>query len=105
VREEAAARHGRDLAEGGSLPGRTDSVAEERVAQAELAESFERALERLSDGQRTVFLLRHAGGLRLAEVAETLDVSLSTVKTQFARACLKLQDALRPFEPRPDDEP
>ena len=51
------------------------------------------------EGQRTVFLLRHEGGLPLAEVAETLGVALPTVKTQFARACLKLQSRLRPYRP------
>jgi DNA-directed RNA polymerase specialized sigma24 family protein len=35
----------------------------------------------------------------LAQVAQTLDLALPTVKTQFARACLKLQRALRPFAP------
>lgn len=67
------------------------------AARHELDERFEAALSALSEGQRTVFLLRHAGGLRLAEVAETLGVALPTVKTQFARACLKLQARLAPF--------
>jgi RNA polymerase sigma factor (sigma-70 family) len=70
----------------------------------EWVERFERALAELSDGQRTVFLLRHEGGMALSEVAETLGVSLPTVKTQFARACLKLQEKLAKFRPegRPD---
>ena len=73
-----------------------------RARSAELAQRLERALAELPDGQRTVFLLRHAGDLTLAEVAETLDVALPTVKTQFARACLKLQEKLAPY--RPDRE-
>lgn len=68
----------------------------------ELAQRFELALAELPEGQRTVFLLRHAGHLSLAEVAETLEVALPTVKTQFARACLKLQEKLAPY--RPDRE-
>ena len=68
-------------------------------AARELFERFERALTTLSPGQRTTFLLKHSGGMTLSQVAETLDVSLPTVKTQFARACLRLQHALRSFQP------
>lgn len=75
-----------------------------RLASRELFERFERALDRLSPGQRTVFLLKHSGGLSLAEVAETLGVSVPTAKTQFARACLALQRALRSYRPEIDDE-
>ena len=67
--------------------------------EADLAERFERALAELPEGQRTVFLMRHEGGLKLAEVAETLGVALPTAKTQFARACLKLQEKLAAFRP------
>ena len=66
---------------------------------AEIAERFERALATLSERQRSVFQLRHAGGLTLPQVAELLGIALPTAKTQFARACLKLQAALRPFDP------
>ncbi len=65
----------------------------------ELRERYERALSELSESQRTIFLLRHSGGLSLSEVAETLEIALPTAKTHFARACLKLQAALRAFEP------
>ena len=64
----------------------------------ELRERLESALPRLSDGQRKVFLLRHDAGLPLREVADLLGVSLPTVKTQFARACLKLAQDLRSFD-------
>lgn len=77
----------------GAHSGRDDA------ADAELRSRFERALAELPEGQRTVFLLRHEGNLPLSQVAETLDVSLPTVKTQFARACLKLQEKLATFRP------
>ena len=76
----------------------------ERAGQAELQHRLELALDLLSEGQRTVFLLRHEGGLTLREVAEALDVSLPTVKTQFARACLKVQERLAPFRPEHEDD-
>jgi RNA polymerase sigma-70 factor (ECF subfamily) len=75
---------------------------ETSVHATELAERFETALAELPEGQRTVFLLRHAGELTLAEVAETLDLALPTVKTQFARACLKLQEKLATYRPEPE---
>lgn len=72
-------------------------------ADAELAVRFERALAGLSEGQRTVFLLRHEGGLRLTEIAATLGVSRETVRTQFARAVLKLQSRLARHRPDEDE--
>ncbi len=78
-----------------------DTLArEEHVpSDGELLARLDAAVAELSEGQRTVFLLRHEGRMTLAEVAETLDVSLPTVKTQFARACLKLQSKLARFRP------
>jgi len=66
------------------------------LARDELATRITAALERLSENQRTVFVLRHFGRLTLAQVATTLDMSLPTAKTHFARACLKLEEALSP---------
>ena len=82
-----------------------DAPPDEEAAARELDERFEHALRSLSEGQRTVFLLRHAAGLPLAQVAETLGLAPSTVKTQFARACLALQHALRAFEPERKGDP
>ncbi len=67
------------------------------AADDELRRHYEAALARLPEGQRTVFLLRHEGGLRLSEVAEALGIALPTAKTQFARACVRLQGLLAAF--------
>jgi RNA polymerase sigma-70 factor, ECF subfamily len=67
------------------------------VSEAELRQRLERALADLPEGQRAVFALRHDAGLELREVADVLGVQLSTVKTQFARACLSLQARLSAF--------
>jgi len=77
----------------------------ERTSLAELERGLERAVRELPEGQRTVFLLRHEGGLPLCEIAAALDVALPTVKTQFARACLKLQRRLAPFDPDAEQDP
>ena len=68
--------------------------AERELSGAELSAALERALHRLPDGQRAVFVLVHERGLSLADAARALDVAPSTAKTQFARACLKLQSRL-----------
>jgi RNA polymerase sigma-70 factor (ECF subfamily) len=101
----ARARRSHDSALEGPL---AESLADPRpeaasehagAADAELRDRFRCALDELSEGQRTVFLLRHEGNLPLSEVAEALGVSLPTVKTQFARACSKLQQKLAAFRP------
>ena len=83
----------------------SEGAAERDLAARELEERLERALAGLSEGQRTVFLLRHEGRLGLREIADTLGVSLPTVKTQFARACLRLRLALRAHLEPDDDAP
>jgi RNA polymerase sigma factor (sigma-70 family) len=83
-------------------PEREPRVERSPLDEAEAAElrgRYERALASLSESQRTIFLLRHAGGLALSEVAESLDIALATAKTHFARACLKLQAELQAFDP------
>jgi len=72
------------------------------AARSELERRLEAALARLPEGQRTVFELRHFGGLSLGEIADALGLALPTARTHFARACLKLQAALRTFR---DEEP
>lgn len=67
------------------------------LERSELEARLECALAELPEGQRTVFRLRHQAELPLAEVAALLGVELSTVKTQFARACLRLSRHLRDF--------
>jgi RNA polymerase sigma-70 factor (ECF subfamily) len=84
-----------------------ERAPDDEAGSRELLQRFEVALLTLPEGQRTVFLLKHSGGLTLSEVAETLDVSVPTVKTQFARACLRLARALKSYRPvdRPEDRP
>lgn len=63
----------------------------------ELRARYEAALEALPEGQRTIFVLRHEAGLPLAAIAESLSVAVPTVRTQFARACVRLQTRLAPY--------
>lgn len=102
-------RRARDEARRSAGEASDEGAASERdeplsaLAVAELEERLERALERLPEGQRTIFRLRHHAGLRLGEVAELLGVAPSTVKTQFARACTRLQATLSEYDDRGAD--
>jgi RNA polymerase sigma-70 factor (ECF subfamily) len=69
------------------------------AALDELERELDLALRELPEGQRPVFALRHRGGANLSEIAELLDLALPTVKTHFARACLRLQARLARFDP------
>lgn len=70
------------------------------AALAELRAELEACVQALPEGQRTVFRLKHEGGLSLSEVAATLGVSLSTAKTHFARAAVRLQTQLSAHDQR-----
>jgi RNA polymerase sigma-70 factor (ECF subfamily) len=80
-----------------------EPAVEEPRSDAELLERFESALSELPEGQRAIFLLRHEAGLTLVEIASTLGVSRETVRTQFARAALKLQSKLSAYRPERDE--
>ena len=57
---------------------------------------IERAVADLSDGFRSVFVLREIEGLSIEETAEVLAIPPATVKTRLHRARAKLQEALAP---------
>ena len=67
---------------------------EEAVASAEKARVLA-AIDKLAPDQREVMLLRLAGGLTSAEVAEVLDKSVGAVKQLQHRAVAALTKALR----------
>lgn len=80
-----------DVAELVADPGpRLDKVLE----QAEMGTCVQNYLARLSDTYRAVILLHDVEGMTNAEVAEMLDISLSTAKIRLHRARLRLAAAL-----------
>ncbi len=67
----------------------------ERLAfSVELGLLMESAIDRLPDGAREVFILRHVEGMRTEEVADALDVSEAVVKTRLSRARAALRREL-----------
>lgn len=88
-----------------SVPGRfaDDSVPRDDVPRddpgreaeaALLRRKIDEALERISDREKTVFLLRHYHDLSLKEIAETLGLTLGSVKSYLFRSIKKLQKEL-----------
>jgi RNA polymerase sigma-70 factor (ECF subfamily) len=72
-----------------------EASPEQRTAGALLGEKISRALATLPDSHRAVFVLRHYDGMSLEEIADTLKVSLGTVKSSLHRAVHRLRDRLR----------
>jgi RNA polymerase sigma-70 factor (ECF subfamily) len=68
----------------------------ERAAQsAEVRQRLTEALNRLSERQRAVFILRHYEDLSLEEIGATLKLDVGTVKAHMFRAVAKLRTELR----------
>lgn len=72
---------------GGSSP-ETQVLAKERVQQVW------KVVEKLSERQRTVFLLRHVEELELSEIAKTTGLNEGTVKAHLSRAMVKVKAEL-----------
>ncbi len=70
----------------------------ERLAQnVELRRQMERALEALSQAERTAFVMRHWEGCGIEEIAEALNSSASAAKNTVFRAVQKLRSTLAPL--------
>jgi len=72
-------------------------AASDRHADTTFEGALRRALERLTERERAVFVLRHLDDRSTAETAETLDVAEGTVKALLARAVAKMQRDLQPY--------
>jgi len=86
---------GAAIAGGGPEPV-TLSAGPEQEAEASLLRlKIERALDRVSEREKKVFLLRHYNDLNLKEIAEVLGISEGSVKSYLFRVIKKLQKELR----------
>jgi RNA polymerase sigma-70 factor, ECF subfamily len=71
-----------------------DPSPERRALGSEVGRRVASALKGLPDRQRTVFVLRHYQDLSLEEIAQSLDMSLGTVKSSLHRAVHRLRERL-----------
>lgn len=67
---------------------------EQMVIDEELKEELEKALQRIPEMYRTIFILRDIENLSTAETAAVLNISESNVKVRLRRARLYLQEEL-----------
>lgn len=72
-------------------------TSEDKVFAGEISYRLEKALRRLSDRQRAVFLLRHYEDRSTEEIAAILGLDQGTVKAHMARAVTRLREELREF--------
>ncbi|GAB4035486.1 RNA polymerase sigma factor [Spirosoma gilvum] len=70
-------------------------ATEQPLALGEYSSVVRDGLRQLSVQRRLVFTLRSEQGLTTEEVAEKLQISVSTVKDQYYHACRFLRDYLR----------
>lgn len=67
---------------------------EECAYGGELGRLLQAEVDRLPDGQRLVFIMRHHQGLKLGEIADALGLAEGTVKRQLHGAVHRLRHAL-----------
>lgn len=80
-----------------TLPARGASDAE--TSTREMEDALRRAVESLPPRCRQVFELNRVQGLKYAEVAESLGISVKAVEAHMARALRTLREELAPWLP------
>lgn len=69
---------------------------DEALVSRETSELIGRAIDRLPEAYRDVYVLADVEGLPNQEIADALDLSLSAVKSRLHRGRLMMRDALAP---------
>ncbi len=78
-------------------PEAQDASPEKSAIASQTIAQVKNALYTLAPKQRLIFDLRHQQHMAIKEIAEHLQCSQSTVKTQLQRAVLKLRQHLEPL--------
>ena len=76
-----------------------DSSPEDELEYQELQEKYEKALVKLSEGQRIAFLMSRTEELSYQEIATRLSISIKAVEKRITGALSRLRKELRPDEP------
>jgi len=71
---------------------------QEKLEQQYLQGDIEKALDKLTPRERTVFVMRHYHDLMLKDIADNLKISEGTVKSLLFRALRRLRKVLHPYE-------
>jgi RNA polymerase sigma-70 factor (ECF subfamily) len=83
--------HAVDLDEASEWLPSGERSAEQRMLARERVAQVAKAVERLSERQRTVFLLRHVEEMELSEIACATGLNEGTVKAHLSRALAKVR--------------
>jgi RNA polymerase sigma-70 factor (ECF subfamily) len=83
-----------EMEETGGAIAETRPGVDERLLQDDLARVVRRAIEALAEEQREVLILKEYEGLTFLEIAQALDVPVSTVKTRLYRGLAQLRQRL-----------
>jgi RNA polymerase sigma-70 factor (ECF subfamily) len=81
-----------------------DAEALMKVEQEELKARVRQGLDRLSDDQRAVFVLRDLEGWDTDEISRHLGITRELVRQRVHRARLALRALLPEFAPRPVED-
>ena len=76
------------------LPGAVPSDPAAAAESSQLRDRIDRALDKVSPQEKAVFMLRHYDDLMLKDIAESLGLSIGSVKSYLFRAIRKLQKEL-----------
>lgn len=76
---------------GAGLPRHSPSDPAADMESRQLQDRIARALEKVSPQEKAVFVLRHYNELALKDIAESLDLSIGSVKSYLFRAVRKLR--------------
>jgi len=76
----------------------SDSPSPEKVYDSkQIQDGLQEALRKLSPKMRAAIVLKELEGLSYEEIADTLDVSIGTVKSRISRARDELKISLKNF--------
>lgn len=82
-----------------ALDSPSSPSAEEEVLGVELERAIRDAIEGLSENCREVFQLSRQSGLKYAEIASTLEISIKTVEKRMGQALSELRERLATWLP------
>lgn len=83
----------------------SDSVeAGKRIDRKAFMNSLGEELDKLDEGQRTVFVLRYEENLSMKEIGDIMDISEGTVKSRLFYTLRKLSERLKEYAPEGKSE-
>jgi RNA polymerase sigma-70 factor (ECF subfamily) len=75
----------------------TSNKSSHHDPSSDLKEVFSRCLEKLSDKQRMIFVMKHYNHLHYKEIAQILHIALGTVKSLHFKAVRNLRVLMSPY--------